>query len=72
MAYVMVEDDTAAIELLCFSKVLDTCGAYLKENQAVVVRETLRPGREVPADHVRLRVSPLHCQRQHPAYSGGR
>ena len=41
MAYVMVEDDTAAIELLCFSRVLDTCGAYLKENQAVVVKGKL-------------------------------
>ena len=34
MAYVTVEDDTASMELLCFSRVLDTCGAYLKENQA--------------------------------------
>jgi DNA polymerase-3 subunit alpha len=41
MAYVMVEDDTASMELLCFSRVLDTCGAYLKENQAVVVKGKL-------------------------------
>jgi len=41
MAYVMVEDDTASIELLCFSRVLDTCGAYLKENQAVAVKGRL-------------------------------
>ena len=41
MAYVTVEDDTAAMEMLCFSKVLDTCGAYLKENQAVVVKGKL-------------------------------
>ena len=41
MAYVTVEDDTAAMELLCFSRVLDTCGAYLKENQAVVVQGKL-------------------------------
>ena len=41
MAYVTVEDDTASIELLCFAKVLDACGAYLKENQAVVVRGRL-------------------------------
>ena len=41
MAYVVVEDDTASIELLCFSRVLDTCGAYLKENQAVVVQGKL-------------------------------
>ena len=41
MAYVTVEDDTAAMELLCFSRVLNTCGAYLKENQAVVVKGKL-------------------------------
>ena len=41
MAYVMVEDDTASMELLCFSRVLETCGAYLKENQAVVVKGRL-------------------------------
>ena len=41
MAYVMVEDDTASMELLCFSKVLDACGAYLRENQAVIVKGKL-------------------------------
>ncbi len=41
MAYVMVEDDTASLELLCFSRVLETCGAYMKENQAVVVKGRL-------------------------------
>ena len=41
MAYVMVEDDTASMELLCFSRVLETCGAYMKENQAVVVKGRL-------------------------------
>ncbi len=41
MAYVTVEDDTASIEMLCFSRVLDTCGAYLRENQAVVVKGKL-------------------------------
>ena len=41
MAYVTVEDDTAAMELLCFSRVLNACGAYLKENQAVVVKGKL-------------------------------
>jgi len=41
MAYVVVEDDTASIELLCFSRVLDNCGPYLKENQAVVVKGKL-------------------------------
>ena len=41
MAYVTVEDDTASMELLCFARVMDACGAYLKENQAVVVRGRL-------------------------------
>jgi len=41
MAYVVVEDDTASMELLCFSRVLDTCGSYLRENQAVVVKGRL-------------------------------
>ena len=41
MAYVVVEDDTASMEMLCFSRVLDTCGAYLKENQAVIVKGKL-------------------------------
>ena len=29
------------MEMLCFSKVLDTCGAYLRENQTVVVKGRL-------------------------------
>ncbi len=37
MAYVTVEDDTAAIEMLAFSNVLNQYGGYLKENTAVVV-----------------------------------
>ena len=41
MAYVVVEDETASMELLCFARVLDTCGAYLRENQAVVIKGRL-------------------------------
>ena len=37
MAYVTVEDDTAAIEMLAFSNVLTQYGGYLKENEPVVV-----------------------------------
>ena len=37
MAYVTVEDDTAAIEMLAFSNVLNQFGGYLKENRPVVV-----------------------------------
>ena len=41
MAYVVVEDDTASMELLCFSRTLDSSGAYLRENQAVLIRGRL-------------------------------
>jgi DNA polymerase-3 subunit alpha len=37
MAYVTVEDDTAAIEMLAFSNVLSQYGGYLRENEAVVI-----------------------------------
>ena len=37
MAYVTVEDDTAGIEMLAFSNVLNQFGGYLKENCAVVI-----------------------------------
>ncbi len=37
MAYVNLEDDTAAIEMLAFSNVLSQHGSYLKENSPVVI-----------------------------------
>ena len=37
MAYITVEDDTAAMEMLAFSNVLNQYGGYLKENSPVVV-----------------------------------
>ena len=37
MAYVTVEDDTASMEMLAFSNVLNQYGGYLKENSPVVV-----------------------------------
>jgi DNA polymerase-3 subunit alpha len=48
MAYVTVEDDTAAIEMLAFSNVLSQYGGYLKENQPVVIvgRLSLRDDKE--------------------------
>ena len=38
MAYVMVEDSSASIELLCFSKVLSASGSYLSEGNALLLR----------------------------------
>ena len=37
MAYVTVEDDTASIEMLAFSNVLNQYGGYIRENAPVVV-----------------------------------
>ena len=37
MAYVTLEDDTAAVEMLAFSNILSQFGGYLKENSAVVI-----------------------------------
>ena len=36
MAYVTVEDDTGAMEMLVFSRVLGECGPWLKENMPVL------------------------------------
>ena len=48
MAYVTMEDDTAAIEMLAFSNVLNQYGGYLKENSPVVItgRLSLRDEKE--------------------------
>ncbi len=37
MAYVTLEDDTASVEMLAFSKVLSEYGGYIRENLPVVV-----------------------------------
>ncbi len=36
MAYVNLEDDTGSMELLCFSRVLETGGGYIRENAAIL------------------------------------
>ena len=48
MAYVTVEDDTTAIEMLAFSNVLSQYGGYLRENSPVVItgRLSLRDDKE--------------------------
>ncbi|MCI9568150.1 MAG: DNA polymerase III subunit alpha, partial [Lawsonibacter sp.] len=49
MAYVNLEDDTASMELLCFSRVLDESGSFIRENSAILavgkisVREDKEP-----------------------------
>ena len=48
MAYVTLEDDTAAIEMLAFSNVLSQYGGYLRENVPVVItgRLSMRDDKE--------------------------
>ncbi|MGE4277034.1 MAG: OB-fold nucleic acid binding domain-containing protein, partial [Lawsonibacter sp.] len=36
MAYVNLEDDTGSMELLCFSRVLEESGGYIRENAAIL------------------------------------
>ena len=41
MAYVTLEDGTGTIEMLCFTRVLEQYGSYLKEGQVISVSGTL-------------------------------
>ncbi len=59
MAYVTVEDDTAAIEMLAFSNVLSQYGGYLKENNAVVVTGRLSVREEKEPQIVVNRARPI-------------
>ena len=59
MAYVTVEDDTAAIEMLAFSNVLSQYGGYLKENSPVVVTGRLSIRDEKEPQIVVNRVRPI-------------
>ena len=58
MAYVTMEDDTASVEMIAFSGVLNEYGGYLKENTPVVVvgKLSLRDDKEpqVIVNRVRL------------------
>ena len=59
MSYVTVEDDTAAIEMLAFSNVLNQYGGYLKENSPVVVTGRLSIRDEKEPQIVVNRVRPI-------------
>ena len=41
MAYVTIEDDTGAMEMLCFTRCLESCGSYLREGQVICARGKL-------------------------------
>ena len=48
MAYVVVEDEVASIELLCFSRTIEQCGSYMAVNTPVVVKGRLSVRDEKP------------------------
>ncbi len=59
MAYVTIEDDTAAIEMLAFSNVLTQHGTHLKENAAVVITGRLSVRDEKEPQIIINRVQPI-------------
>ena len=66
MAYITIEDDTAAIEMLAFSNVIGQYGSYLRENVPAVItgRLSLRDDKE--AQIVINRVRPMSDFVQQP------
>ena len=59
MAYVTIEDDTAAIELIVFSNTLNEHGGYLRENSPVVVVGKLSVRDEKEPQVIVNRVRPM-------------
>ena len=59
MAYVTIEDDTASIELLAFSNVLNQYGGYLRENAPVVITGRLSVREEKEPQIVVNRARPI-------------
>ena len=50
MAYVTLEDDTGALEVICFSRCLNQYGAYIQEGQIVAItgQLSLRDDKDIP------------------------
>ena len=38
MSYIQLEDDTGSMELMAFQRALDSGGAYIKDNAALVIK----------------------------------
>ncbi len=67
MAFVTLEDDTSAIELLVFARTLNECGPYLKEGLAVVVRGKLSVREEKAPQILCDGLNPLTDVQEQPA-----
>ena len=70
MAYVMLEDATGSMELLCFSRTLTESGAYLKANLPVVVTGRVSIRDEKAPQLMVDRVIPLSGERRRAADAG--
>ncbi|MBP3520186.1 MAG: DNA polymerase III subunit alpha [Oscillospiraceae bacterium] len=75
MAYVTLEDDTGAMELLVFSRVLESCAAFLKEGSALLVSGKLsvrdEKAPQLMCDKVELLDSAAGLESRDPGQSVG-
>ncbi len=60
MAYVMVEDELASMELLCFNRVIEQCGSYMQVNTPVLVKGRLSVRDEKPPQIMCDSIYPLY------------
>ncbi len=60
MAYVMVEDELASIELLCFNRVIERCGSFMQVNTPVLVKGRLSVRDEKPPQIMCDSIYPLY------------
>ena len=59
MAYVIIEDEMASIELMCFSRCIEQCGSFMQGNSPVLVRGKLSVRDEKPPQILCDTVYPL-------------
>ena len=72
MAYVTLEDDTASVEMLCFSRVLTEAGAYLKANTPVVIQGKISVRDEKEPQIMVDRVLPLNQKAEETKPAAGK
>ena len=68
MAYVVVEDETAAIELLCFSRTIDQCGSYMAVNTPVLVKGKVSLRDEKPPQIMPDAIYPMESELPLPVF----
>ena len=70
MAYVVIEDEIASIELLCFQRSIDQCGANMQVSLPVLVTGRLSVRDEKPPQILCDTIYPLDNQQELPQFSG--